>query len=69
MVFVMAVSLVSNDDFLDVSPWKGVLMLTIAAAVFCDWALASLPVVFMWDLQMNPKLKAGICVLMGMGFL
>ncbi|CAD6567800.1 MAG: hypothetical protein ASARMPRED_001148 [Alectoria sarmentosa] len=39
-----------------------------AVSVFCDWALASLPIVFMWNLQMSIKLKVGICVLMGMGF-
>lgn len=44
-------------------------MLDQAVSVFCDWALASLPVVFMWKLQMSVKLKAGICALMGMGFL
>lgn len=45
------------------------LMLRIAVAVLCDWTLASLPIVFMWNLQMSVKLKAGICFLMGMGFL
>lgn len=40
-----------------------------AVAVFCDWALARWPIFFMWSLQMSIKLKVGICVLMGMGFL
>ena len=34
-----------------------------------DSALASLPIVFMWKVQMIFKIKAGICALMGMGFL
>lgn len=45
------------------------LTLDQAVSVFCDWALASLPIVFMWKLQMSIRLKAGICVLMGLGFL
>ena len=45
------------------------LMLRLAVAILCDWALASLPIVFLWNVQMSIKLKAGICVLMGMGFL
>lgn len=39
-----------------------------AVAVFCDWALASLPIALMWNLQISIKLKMGIWVLMGMGF-
>ena len=37
-------------------------------SVIIDWLLASLPVVFLWDVQLNRKTKAGICALMGMGF-
>ena len=48
---------------------NGLLILSIAVAVLCDWTLASLPIVFMWNLQMSTKLKAGICLLMSMGFL
>ena len=44
-------------------------MLHIAVAVFSDWALASLPTVFMWEVQMSVKKKLGICILMGLGFL
>lgn len=58
-----------GQRFLDVCAGKGLLTLRIAVSVFCDWALASLPIVFMWNLQMSIKLKVGICVLMGMGFL
>ncbi|KAM0794306.1 hypothetical protein BDR22DRAFT_895239 [Usnea florida] len=39
-----------------------------AAAVSCDWALASLPIVFMWGMQMSIKKKLGICILMSLGF-
>ena len=45
------------------------LMPDIAAAVCCDWALASLPIVFMWGMQMSIKKKLGICILMSLGFL
>lgn len=45
------------------------LTLNIAFAVSCDWALASLPIIFMWRMQMSIKTKLGICTLMGMGFL
>ena len=45
------------------------LMLDIAVAVSCDWALASLPTVFMWEMQMSIKKKLGICTLMSLGFL
>ena len=44
-------------------------MLDVAAAVSCDWALASLPIVFMWEVQMSIKKKLGICMLMSLGFL
>lgn len=33
-----------------------------------DWILSSLPILCMWKVQMRPRLKAGICVLMAMGF-
>lgn len=39
------------------------------ASVLCDWTLATLPVVFLWDIQMRVRVKTGICVLMGMGYL
>lgn len=41
----------------------------LAASVLCDWILATLPVVFMWNIQMRTRLKVGICFLMGMGYL
>ena len=41
----------------------------IAVAVLIDWVLASLPIVSMWNVQMSVKIKAGILVLMGMGYL
>lgn len=65
----MAVSRTSDDGLLYVCARKGMLIRSLAVAVFCDWALASLPIVFMWNLQMSLRLKAGVCVLMGMGFL
>ncbi len=40
-----------------------------AANALADFVLASLPIFFMWDVQMNIKTKVGICILMGMGFL
>lgn len=48
---------------------NSLLMLHQAVSVFCDWALASLPIVFVRKLQMSVKLKTGICILLGMGFL
>ena len=39
-----------------------------AVSVFCDWVLATLPIVFLWNVQMSLRIKAGICCLMGMGF-
>ena len=44
-------------------------MLDIAVAVSCDWVLASLPIVFMREIQMTVKKKLGICILMSLGFL
>ena len=44
-------------------------MMRIAVAVTCDWILASLPIVFMWNVQVSVKTKLGICILMSMGFL
>ena len=41
----------------------------LAVSALCDWTLATLPIVFMWNLQMRPRVKVGICVLMGMGYL
>ncbi|KAL9062887.1 MAG: hypothetical protein Q9161_009711 [Pseudevernia consocians] len=39
-----------------------------AVSTLCDWTLATLPIVFLWSLQMRIKVKIGICVLMGMGY-
>lgn len=39
-----------------------------AISAFCDWVLATLPIVFLWNIQMSSRIKAGICCLMGMGF-
>ena len=38
-------------------------------SVLCDWILATLPIVFLWNLQMKVRVKVGICALMGMGYL
>ncbi len=40
-----------------------------AVSALCDWILATLPVVFVWNIQMKTRVKVGICVLMGMGYL
>ena len=40
-----------------------------AISIVSDWALASLPIVFMWNIQMGIKTKVGITALMGAGFL
>lgn len=53
---------------LDDGRWV-VLMCGKASSIFCDWALATLPIAFMWNIQMSIKVKMGICVLMGMGAL
>ena len=37
-------------------------------SVLGDWVLATLPIVFLWNVQMSSRIKAGICCLMGMGF-
>lgn len=39
------------------------------ASALCDWILATLPIVFLWNLQMKVRVKVGICALMGMGYL
>ena len=39
-----------------------------AASALCDWILASLPIVFMWNIQMRVRIKVGICLLMGLGY-
>ncbi|KAK3168975.1 hypothetical protein OEA41_005423 [Lepraria neglecta] len=38
-----------------------------AVAVISDWALSSVPIVVMWNLQMSIQKKAGIAALMGLG--
>lgn len=68
-VTIMAVSLVSDNEALYLCACRGLLILNTAVAVLCDWTLASLPIVFLWNLQMSTKLKVGICLLMSMGFL
>lgn len=39
-----------------------------AVSTLCDWTLATLPIVFMWNVQMEARVKVGVCVLMGMGY-
>ena len=48
---------------------RKLLMSSEAASVLCDWTLATLPIAFMWNIQMSIRIKVGICVLMSMGFL
>ena len=38
-----------------------------AFSMVCDFVLAILPVVFLWDVRISPRRKIGICVLMGFG--
>ena len=40
-----------------------------ATSTLCDWTLATLPIVFLWNVQMKRKVKIGICCLMGLGYL
>ena len=40
-----------------------------AASLLCDWILATMPIGFLWKIQMSHKNKAAICALMGMGFM
>ena len=40
-----------------------------AVSVFCDFVLAFLPIVFLWNIHIKAHIKLGICVLMGLGFL
>ena len=39
-----------------------------AVAFFCDWWLASLPIVFVWNVRIGAPTKIGISVLVGFGF-
>ena len=45
------------------------LMCHPAISILSDWTLASLPIVFIWNIQMSIKIKVGIITLMGAGFL
>jgi len=40
-----------------------------AAMTLWDFVLATLPIVFLWDIRISLKIKAGICGLMGLGVL
>ena len=40
-----------------------------ATSVLSDWALASTPIVVLWNLQMSLKKKFGIAALMSLGYL
>ncbi len=51
------------------SPSKPLADTLSAVSALCDWILATLPVVFVWNMQMTTRVKVGICVLMGMGYL
>ena len=42
---------------------------TEAAMTLWDFVLATLPIVFLWDIRISQKTKAGICALMGLGVL
>ena len=52
----------STDVSTKVGLYNGVVSVVI------DWILASLPIVFLWDMQVSRKAKIGVCVLMSMGF-
>lgn len=41
--------------------WKQVI------AILCDFTLAILPTFYLWNVQMSPRIKFGICCLMGVG--
>ncbi|KAL8739161.1 MAG: hypothetical protein Q9181_000190 [Wetmoreana brouardii] len=47
---------------LDIGVFQG------AVSAFCDFALAFLPVVLLWNVQIKKHVKIGICILMGLGF-
>lgn len=36
-------------------------------SAFCDLILALYPVVFFWKVQLNFRVKVGLCILMGLG--
>ena len=38
-------------------------------AILCDFTLAILPTFYLWNLQIRPQVKIGICCLMGFGVL
>jgi hypothetical protein len=45
------------------------LMMKPGWSSFCDAALALYPITVFWKLQLNFKLKIGLCVLMGVGLM
>lgn len=47
---------------IDISYFNG------AGSVLCDWILATMPIVFMWNIRMRIRVKVGICLLMGLGY-
>ena len=48
---------------------RTMLMCHPVISILSDWTLASVPIVFMWNVQISIKTKVGITALMGVGFL
>ena len=48
---------------------RALLMIWVVASVLSDWALSSVPIMVLWNLQMSMRKKAGIAALMGLGYL
>ena len=42
---------------------------SIGVSAFCDWILNILPMAFLWNVQMRLRVKIGICLLIGLGYL
>ena len=42
---------------------------TSAVAVISDWALSTVPIAIIWNVQMSKRTKVGVGLLMGLGYL
>ena len=40
-----------------------------AVAVISDWALSTVPIAIIWNVQMSKRTKIGVGLLMGLGYL
>ena len=68
---MVTIAYVSGGQFLQANKAhkRTLLILREVASVLSDWALSSVPIVVMWNLQMSTGRKAGVAALMGLGYL